>query len=151
MTGRIGRALAAARGARGRQRGSAIVELVVLTVILLIPVVYLMVTALDMQRGAYAVSAAARAGARAFNTSGGNAGVTQQAIDLALSDQDALAWKDGVSVHCNPACLQPGSFTTVTVTVQVPLPFIPDFVGRATSIHFHSSHASPYGQYKPAG
>jgi hypothetical protein len=145
--------LASLRTARGRQRGSSLVELTVLTVVLLIPVVYLMVTALDMQRGAYAVAAAARAGARAYNIADGSpTAAMTTAVDLALSDQHALPWKTGVQLNCSPpGCRQPGSFTTVRVDVRVPLPLIPDFIGGATSISFHSSNTSPYGQYKPAG
>lgn len=140
--------------ARGRQRGSAIVELTVLTVVLLVPVVYLMVTALDMQRGAFAVAAAARAGARAYNIApAGSAGdAVTRAVDLALQDQNVLQWKSSVEVSCTDGgCRQPGSFTTVRVDVRVPLPLIPGFVGAPPSIGFHSSNTSPYGEYQPAG
>jgi len=56
-----------ARRARS-ERGSAVVEFVFLTVLLLVPLFYLVMTVSRVQAGAYAASAAAREAGRAFVT-----------------------------------------------------------------------------------
>ena len=48
------------------ERGSAPVELVWLTILLLVPFVYVMIAVFDAQRAAYAVSSASKAAARAY-------------------------------------------------------------------------------------
>jgi len=47
------------------ERGTALVEFTWLGVLLLVPLVYVMLSVFEVQRGAYAVSAASRSAARA--------------------------------------------------------------------------------------
>ena len=53
---------------RRGERGTAIVELVWLGLLLLVPLLYVVLAVFDTQRAAYAVSAAARSASRAFVT-----------------------------------------------------------------------------------
>lgn len=137
------------------QRGSAIIEFIFLSLLLMVPLVYLMIAVFDVQRSAFGAAAAARAGARAFNLAGANG----QGIDgaenalfvsahRALADQNVADQADIQLVGCDGGCLQRGSVTTVRVSVQVPLP-LPDFMAGwyAPSITVNSTHRSPYGQY----
>ena len=55
-----------ARASRDRRDGSALVEVVWLSLILLIPMVYILLTLVAVQRSAYGVTEAARAAGRAF-------------------------------------------------------------------------------------
>ena len=48
--------------------GSALVEVVWLGILLLVPLLWIVLSVFDVQRGAFAVSGAARAGARASAT-----------------------------------------------------------------------------------
>ena len=70
--------------------GSAVVEFVGVAVVLLVPLVYLAVALLDVQRSVFAVTQGAREAGRAVVVADSLAGGTtraQQAADLALADQ----------------------------------------------------------------
>ena len=143
------------RNASHRQRGSALIEFVVLALILLIPLMYIMLAVFDVQRGAYGASAAARAGARAFNLAGSNGQGTGQATSAlytsanqALEDQGVKGWSNVGAPQCSGGCLQRGSVTTVTVSVKVPLP-LPGIMSKwhAPTMTVSSTHSSPYGKY----
>src|SRR5207302_2756298 len=69
---RAGRAAAMTGGLR-RDDGSAVVEFVWLAVLLLVPLVYVVMAALSVQRAAFAETAAAREAARAYATAGSDA------------------------------------------------------------------------------
>lgn len=95
---------------RGNDAGNAVVEFVYLAVLLMVPVTYLMLGVLDVQRAAFAVTEAARQAGRTYVTSGCDAGRAQQAADLALGDQGIA----GVPVQ-GLSCPEPGG----TVAVQL--------------------------------
>jgi fermentation-respiration switch protein FrsA (DUF1100 family) len=146
------------RGSRPRaeaQRGSALIEFVVLALILLIPLMYILLAVFDVQRGAYGAAAAARAGARAYNLAGSDgqaAGAALSALhtsaDQALDDQGVKQWASVGAPQCSGGCLQRGSITTLTVTVRVPLP-LPGIMSHwhAPVVTVSSTHSSPYGAY----
>ena len=74
------------------ERGSAVVEFVFLTVLLTIPMIYLVLTLARVQAGTYAVSAAAREAGRAYVTAEGARGAevrARAAAWFAFEDQDA--------------------------------------------------------------
>ncbi|GAB2457881.1 pilus assembly protein [Xylanimonas ulmi] len=118
--------------ARG-ERGSALVEFMGATVLLLIPLIYLVVTVGRVQAGAFAADGAAREAARAVVTapsSDAAAVRARLAVAIALEDQGfdpgpALSG-EAVEVVCDAdPCLTPGASVTATVRVVVPLPFVP--------------------------
>jgi Flp pilus assembly protein TadG len=138
-----------------REDGSAVVEFVWLTVLLLVPFVYLLVAVFDAQRAAYGVSAASRSAARAFlqapdvGTAGDRA---RTAARVALDDQGL----DGADVRvvCLPTpsdCLEPGSSVRVVVRTTQPLPLTPDALGsQLGGIVVDSTHTEPYGEFRMA-
>lgn len=137
--------------ARG-ERGSAAVEFVWLTILLLVPLVYVMLAVFDAQRASYAVSSASKAAARAY-VQAPDAGAAEQrarlAAQVALGDQDVRA---DVRVTCLPdagACLQPGSSVRVTVSTVQPLPLAPSFLGsQAPGVAVDASYTERYGSYR---
>ena len=141
-----------------RERGSALVEFIFLGVLLLMPLVFIMLTAFAVQSSAYAASAASRAGSRAYVLAGSNGdsapAAMEAAVGLALDDQGVRNHALPPQVSCSPpGCLQPGSSVTVTVIVNVPLP-LPDFMKKWThksAVTVQSSHTTPYGDYRAAG
>jgi Flp pilus assembly protein TadG len=141
-----------------RERGSAIIEFIFLGILLLIPLVFIMLTAFHVQSSAYAASAASRAGSRAYVLAGSNGrsatAAMNTAVDLALDDQGVRAHALPPQISCSaPGCLQPGSSVTVTVIVNVPLP-LPDFMRSWTSksaVAVRSSQTTPYGDYRAPG
>ncbi len=134
------------------ERGSAPVELVWLTVLLLVPFVYVMLAVFDAQRAAYAVSSASKAAARAYVQAPDTATAAsraRQAAAVALADQDVDA---DVEVTCLPtpdACLQPGSSVRVAVRTVQPLPLTPSALGdRIGGVAVDADHTEPFGSYR---
>lgn len=135
--------------------GTAIVEFVWLSVLLLIPLVYVVLGVFEVQRTALAASTAARSAGRAFLTAPSEAtarGRAEQAARLAFADQGIGGAPVQVSTLCrpNPAnCLAPGSVVSITVKSSVALPLFPQILGDATPrISVESSHSAPYGTYR---
>ena len=114
--------------------GSATVEFAMLSLLLLVPFTYVLLTVFQIQRAAYGVTEAAREGARAFVTA--QSGDLAQprldaAVTVALHDQGLEPPGVQVRLGCSMRpCLTPGATVTVTVDDQVELPWIPTLLGR---------------------
>jgi len=108
--------------------GSASLEFLVVGLVLLVPLVYLVVALSAIQSAAFAAEGAARQAARVFVQSAdeGSAGsAAQRALQFALADHgvDGAA---SLAVSCSAEpCLTRREFVTVSVRVDVPLPFVP--------------------------
>lgn len=145
------------RARRRLEQGTALVELVWLGILLLVPVVWVLLTVFDAQRGAYGVSTAARAAGRAYALAPDDATGEQRAraaAQLALADQ-GLAGQPvqvQVQVSCTPFpgdCHQGTSVITVRVSSRVDLPLVPEVLGdQAPSLSLDASHTVPIGQYQ---
>ncbi len=121
---------------RPDDEGSAAVEFLMLTLLLLIPIVYLVLAVFTIQGASFAAAGAARDAARVLATTTDPAGATRS-----VESGAALAFEDFsigvaplVTVTCEAAgCDEPGSLVHVTVSARVPLPLLPSFlVERAT-------------------
>lgn len=142
---------------RRTERGTALVEVTWLSVLLLVPLLYIIVSVFEVQRSAYAVNAATRAAARAYSMAPTQAEASARAraaADVALEDQ-GLDLSDGsFGLDCDPApggCLAPGSVIHVRLALAVPLPLVPDALGGNTpSIRVQAEHAVPYGSFQEA-
>lgn len=134
------------------ERGSATIEFTWLTLILLVPLVYLVIAVFDAQRAAYGVSSASQAAARAFIQSprpGLAHDRARRAARLALADHD-LTDAD-IQMTCKPACFRPGSTVTVTVATVQRLPLAPDLFGDSVAaIDIDATHTEPFGRYRAA-
>ncbi|MCW2770768.1 MAG: hypothetical protein JWR27_2201 [Aeromicrobium sp.] len=133
--------------------GTATIEFVWLTLLLLVPLVYVLVAVFDTQRASYGVSTASRSAARAFLQSPDPAAGERRAriaARVALGDQGL----DGASVRitCLPSpgdCLEPGSSVRVVVRATQPLPLTPSALGsQLGGITVDSTHTEPYGTYR---
>jgi hypothetical protein len=136
-----------------REQGSALVEFVWLAVLLMIPLVYVVLTAVSIQRAAFGVTAAARDGARAY-ASGGSDAVgerrAEEASTLAMSDQGVRWSARGRIVSCGDCDYSPGSSFTVELSQRVDLPLVPSWLcghrcvaGMVVSAH-HTERISCY-------
>ena len=141
-----------ARGRRQTQRGSGVVELTWLVVLLLVPLLYVVLAVFETQRAAYAVTSASQAAGRAFALAPDAATAESRAraaAELTLTDQGVDLRRSAVSTGCRPACLQPGSVVEVTVTSAVPLPLLPAVFGeRQPSIRVSSTQLTPLGDFQ---
>lgn len=136
------------------QRGTALVELVWLGVLLMVPLVWLVLSVFEVQRGAFAVSAAARASARAYALAPDDASGRARAQAVArqtLADQGSGAMPLDVTVTCRPdprSCHDGTSVITVRIGSRVDLPLMPDILGGdAPSFVLDAAHTVPIGRY----
>ena len=111
------------------QRGSAVVEFTFLSLLLMVPLVYFIITVSQLQGGSFAVVGAADQAAKVFvaqpDAASGRA-AAEQAVLLALADHGHTATNARVETNCVPEdCLAAGTAVTVTVHLTVPLPFVP--------------------------
>lgn len=134
--------------------GSALVEVTWLSLLLMVPLVYILIAVFDVQRGAFAVTAASRAAGRAYSLAETDADGRRQARDaarVALRDQGIEGGDLDVEISCTPQpthCLSPGSVITVVVRTRVALPLSPPVLGgRAPSFRLESVHRVPFGRY----
>lgn len=144
------------------EAGTAVVELTWLTLLLLVPLVYLLLAVFDVQRASYGLSAAAQAAARAYTLAPDEASAparARAAAAVALRDQGVEVEAVDLDVRCRPApgnCLAPGSLITVALRHQVVLPLIPDALaggsgsgsGGVPTFRVEASHTIAYGTYR---
>jgi hypothetical protein len=131
--------------APGPDDGSAIVEFLGMSLLLLVPLLYLVVALSRIQAGAYGAEFAAREASRGAVVAGVQSLERGASLDQAVAAANrrggtvaALAVEDfgfdadhsaRVTLGCNPQpCLSPGSDVVTTVAITVDLPGVPGFV-----------------------
>lgn len=123
------------------EEGSAVVEFTFLSLLLMVPLVYFIITVGQIQGGSFAVVGAADQAAKVFvaqpDAQSAQAAAEQAAL-IALADFGHDAAQARVSTRCDPAdCQAAGTAVTVTVNLTVPLPFVPfneDFRLKASDV-----------------
>ncbi len=135
------------------ERGSALVEVVWLAVLLLVPVLWIVLSVFEVQRGAFGVTSAARSAARAYalaESDAAGADRARAAVRQALDDQGGRERPFRIDVSCGAAdCHTPGSVITVRVWSSVRLPLLPAVLGGdAPSFRLDSTHTVPIGQFR---
>ncbi len=124
--------------------GSALVEFLGVTVLIMIPLVYLILALAQVQAGMYAAEAASRTAARAAAVAG------EQALEGGASREDA--WGEALThgrasvnltaedfgtsgavlaLSCAGECLEPGTDIVAEVTATVELPGVPSAGSRS--------------------
>ena len=125
------------------ERGSAVVEFVFLTIVVLVPLIYLVMTVGRIQAGTYAVTQASREAGRAFVTaeSGENAEArAEAAAAIAFAD---FGFVGQIQIGCDGApCLRPEGRVTTQAEVLVPLPLVPDFARAVVPLQVPVSSTS---------
>ncbi|GII99567.1 TadE-like protein [Sediminihabitans luteus] len=118
--------------------GSALVEFVGATVVLLLPVLYLVLTLARVQAATFAVESGAREAARVVVSADDlDEGVARarQVVGLALHDQGFDDAVQAFEVACSSTpCRAPGSTVRVRVRYDVVLPFVPASIGDGASL-----------------
>jgi len=131
---RAHRLLAALRRRLGDpERGSAVVEFLGVSLVLLVPLVYLVLTMARIQAASFAAEGAAREAGRLIaqaETMADGVAAAQLGVELAFADQglevDAAS---ALTITCSvPDCLTAGEYVSVVVVTEVPLPLAPDFL-----------------------
>ena len=142
-------------GVRGQrhssEQGSAVVEFTFLALLLMVPLVYFVITVGQIQGGSFAVVGAADQAAKVFvaqpDSSTAQA-AAEQAVALALSDFGHQPDRATMTTTCNPAdCQAAGTAVTVTVSLSVPLPFVP-FAEGLSATEVEASSTQLVGRYR---
>ncbi len=137
---------------RRDEQGTALVELTWLAMLLLVPLVYVVLAAFDVQRSSFALSAATRAAGRAFVLAPSEPEAVARAraaASVALADQGLDPARVRLRFDCVGGCLSPGSVVHVAMSRAVPLPLVPDvFGGGAPSVRVEAEHTVPYGTFR---
>ncbi|GAA4118055.1 hypothetical protein GCM10022215_19220 [Nocardioides fonticola] len=140
---------------RRDERGNAIVEFCWLAILLLVPLVWIVLSVFEVQRGAFGVSAAARAAGRAYVLAPDDASGrvrAEAAARQALADQGIDDAPLRLVVTCTPFpadCHSGTSVVTVRVESRVDLPLLPKVLGGgAPSFALDATHRVPVGQYQ---
>jgi Flp pilus assembly protein TadG len=140
---------------RRDERGSGLIEMVWLTLILLLPLLWIVLSVFEVQRGAFGVSGAARAAARAYALAPTHVAGEQRAEGVArraLADQGVTGAPVSVTITCTPypnECHSGTSVITVRVDSAVELPLLPDVLGGgAPTFRLSADHTVPIGRYQ---
>jgi len=142
------------RPARGSDGGSALIEFTLLATVLMVPFVYAVLCVFEVQRAAYALTAASREAGRAFVTAPDGVRADERArgaADLVLADHGVPS-STGVRIECSETpCLSPGARVTVVLTTSVRLPFVPAWGdGRAATVPVRARHTEVVDGFREA-
>jgi Flp pilus assembly protein TadG len=131
----------------GDDRGAALVEFFFLAIVLLVPLVYVVLSAARVQSAAYGVTAAAREAGRAYATAPAGAdrvSRAQLAARLALEDSGLAE----VPVTVTPAPGGAASSVQVRLRYAVPLPGVPRLLGDGlVTVPVQASHVQRLDPY----
>ncbi|MBU6246047.1 MAG: hypothetical protein KGP12_12605 [Actinomycetales bacterium] len=135
------------------ERGSAVLEFIVIGVLVIVPMAYVVTSVMRVQAATMASTQAVREAARAFATAdsvaqGRAAAVT--AAQVAFEDQGFVLPESAMRIQCLRACLEPGSSITVDLDWQVGLPWMPSSLaqGRSMSVPIDVVHVVPVDTYR---
>ncbi len=122
--------------------GNAMLEFIYLTVLLMVPLVYVLLSAFQVQRASFGTSEAARQAGRAFTTATDERTARERATaaaGLALRDQGIDAAPE-LTITCDRACLAPDAVVTITVRHVVRLPVLSLLGSSAPTIPVKATH-----------
>jgi Flp pilus assembly protein TadG len=135
--------------------GTAVVEFVLLAVLLMVPLAYVVLTVFEVQRAAYAATAATREAGRAYTTAADSADADERArtaAAIALADHGLELDPGQLTITCanGQGCLSAGARVRVHLDTEVPLPLLPRVLaGRApASIDIQSTHVEIVDEFR---
>lgn len=137
--------------------GNAVVEFLGASLLLLVPVLYLVVVLAQLQAATFAADGAAREAARAMVTAASpDEGVRRAhaAVDLALADQSLDRSSASLAVTCSAqGCSTAGSTVGVRVDLVVDLPGVPRVLSHALPVRVPVSATvtAPVDTFRPSG
>ncbi|ASK67022.1 hypothetical protein CFK39_02535 [Brachybacterium avium] len=137
--------------ALGAEDGNALVEFVVLSVALLIPSLYLVLTLGNVQSAVFAADAISYDVARIHATEPDPSRAMERAnrhTQLILEDY-GLATGEVVTLHCSvDPCATPGGTVSAQVRIPVPVPGLGPVLGKTGPVTVGASHAVQVDQYR---
>lgn len=133
-------------------RGSSLVEFLVVGVAVLVPVAYLALAVTAVQAQVLAGTQAVREAGRAFSTSATTSEGRTRAVAaarLAFRDHGIDPPADGLRITCvGGPCLSPGSAVDVRLAWSVPLPWVPLTDAEGPALSLGTEHLVPIDDYR---
>lgn len=120
----------------GPDSGTAVIEFIFGSIVLLIPVIYLMLAMSQLQAASYATSSAAVSASRitARDAEPSEARAREVAM-MHFTDFGLAEVPVTISYSCSGACGEAGSLVTARVETKVPLPGLPLIFGSSNTPH----------------
>lgn len=113
--------------------GSAVIEFLALSTLLLIPAVWFLLAVAEIQAASYAAVGSSDQAAKMYtageSTPGERAARSEAAVAATLADFDISQEHAQVRRHCVEACDTNGAVVTYTVEIRVPVPLVPEVGG----------------------
>jgi hypothetical protein len=140
------------RGARPDD-GRAVVEFIFLGILLLLPLLYLVLTAARIQAAAFSASLAGREAGRAFVSAASEEDAhvrARAAAGLAFADFGFEQREARVEIACDGTpCLRPEGRVTTRALIEVRLPLVPDFIADRvpSSVSISSTHVATVDRF----
>lgn len=131
--------------------GNALIEFPFLGVLLLLPLAYVILAALTVQKAAFAVTAATREAGRAFVTTvtGDPTARAEAAARLAMRDQGLDLPSGALRIDCDGQCATSGTTVRVSLDYVAGLPFVPHLLGGShAGVAVHARHAEVVDTYR---
>ena len=155
MSAAVARLGAGRSGGHRSDSGSAVVEFLAATLLLLLPVLYLVLVLGRLQAATFAAEGAAREAGRSFTTSPTADAASARAVAsvrIALDDQgfEEVDAGSALVLTCSTTpCLAPGSDVSVRVAFDVELPAVPSFVQGVVplAVPVSAVHVAPVDTY----
>ena len=137
---------------RRDDEGSAVLEFLFLGVLLLLPLMYVMLTVFEVQKAAFAVSAASREAGRAYATGSTLEDAKARALlaaEITLDDH-GLELDPELVVFPDGATFGRGDQVVVTVRYKSPLPLVSAFFSDAErpAIDVTGSHTTTVDEFR---
>ncbi|MDO5671638.1 MAG: hypothetical protein Q4G30_02100 [Actinomycetaceae bacterium] len=134
------------------EQGEVTVEFLVVTLLVLIPLIYLVLTISELQRAGFALEAGAREASRILTAKPDAKGyeLAFSSAALALEDQGIDVPPELMSVTCLKApCPGPSGEAEIHLKTQVTLPLLPDFLAQhlPVSIPVEATRSIQWGPY----
>jgi hypothetical protein len=139
---------------RHSDRGSALVEVSWIGLLLMLPLLWIVLSVFQVQRGAFATSGAVRAAARAYVLAPDDATGQRRARSVveATLRGEGLDGAPVIHISCTPYphdCHGGTSVVTLRIDTAVDLPLLPDVLGGgAPRFALHSSQTVPVGEFQ---
>ncbi len=136
------------------ERGSAVVEFIVMGVGVLIPLAYVVIAVAQVIGAQAAAQHAVREAGRVFvrDASVQTGEVrARQAADIAFADRGLELPESAIDFSCPGACLTPGSTLSVDLAWDMPLPWMPAGLDSWLAVPIRASSEYPVDEYRPAG
>ncbi|MFV0253083.1 MAG: pilus assembly protein [Beutenbergiaceae bacterium] len=120
------------RAGPGGERGSAVVEFLGVSLVLLVPLVYLILTMAHIQAATFAAEGAAREAGRLIaqaDTLAEGAQAAHLGVEVAFADQGLeVDGEDVLTISCPDSDCTTAQYVLVSVDTEVSLPLTPDFL-----------------------